>query len=78
MRRRRPGRATHGALKSRTQMLGDALGLAWKISPWGRLHGPQAVTSWFSDWNRRSWRSPREFIARESRCAALSPGPPDI
>lgn len=58
MRRRRPGRATHGALKSRTQMLGDALGLAWEISLGGRFHGPQAVTSWFSDWNMRSWRSP--------------------
>lgn len=75
MRRRRPGRATHGAL-SRTQMLRDALGLAWEIGK--RLCGPQPVTSWFRDCNMRSWRGPREFTARESRYTALPPGPPDI
>lgn len=26
-----------------------------------RLCGPQPVTSWFKDWNVRSWRGPREF-----------------
>lgn len=68
MRRRRPGRATHGDLRVARRCSATRSGLAWETSPWGK-----ALRTTASD--ELVQRLECKILERPTR---VSPGPPDV